>query len=167
MAKYEIIYLFSPQISEPEVKAEIEKTNGFLTELGGKITKEDYWGLKDLAYEIKHLKQGYYHVAWFELKKKNLETFCKKLKTLTSLLRFLITAKPKKEKIIPAVETKQTISLKPKSAPRKAEELQDTLFAPQAKSAPKKEKRETSKKPKAEMEDLDKKLEEILNEEVL
>jgi len=161
MAKYEIIYLFSPQISETEVKTEIAEANGFLAELEGKLTREDYWGLKDLAYEIKHLKQGYYHVAWFELEKDKLEAFTKKIKTLTPLLRFLITAKPKKEKIIPATEAKQTISVSQKPMAEKTAAKQPSAATPQ------KEKRKISQKPKAEMEDLDKKLEEILNEEVL
>lgn len=161
MAKYEIIYLFSPQISETEVKTEIAKANGFLTELGGKLTREDYWGLKDLAYEIKHLKQGYYYVAWFELKKNQLETFCKKLKTLTPLLRFLVTIAAKKEKTVPVAETKPTLSGDPKPAAEKAAAERRSI------ATPKKEKSRTPKKPKVEMEDLDKKLEEILNEEVL
>ncbi len=162
------MYLFSPQIPEKEAQEEIVKANDVIKELGGKIEKEEYWGLKDLAYEIKKYKQGYYHINWFTLNKEEVDSLKKKLKSIPPLLRFLITTFVEgQEIIIPQEKTEGSLeqvsaTLQPQIGTKKA-----ISRPPKETPSQKKKSSKTSKKPKAEMEDLDKKLEEILKEEVL
>ena len=166
MPKYEIMYLFAPQISEKEAQEKITQANHIIQELGGEIEKEEYWGLKDLAYKIERFKQGYYHITWFKLNQDQVDSLNKKLKSVTHLLRSLITTvTEEKEVVIQREEEGKTIKQVEPTLP-KLEAKKVSL--PQEETSPEKKKiSKTPKKPKAEMEDLDKKLEEILKEEVL
>lgn len=177
MQDYEIMYLFPPQIPPKEFKKEIDKLDEMIKKRGGKITQEEYWGLKELTYPIKHFRQGYYQVTWFQLKKENINELEQKLKLIPKLLRFLITileGKPflllkeeeeEKETKEPSKEfPKEPIKIvKPKEKKLKRKEPVQKVTK---KKKPKKEEKR-KKKEKASLKDLDKKLEEILGEEII
>lgn len=60
MNKYEVLYIISPDLSDEERNAVIEKFKGYVESNGGSISGIDNWGLKTLAYPIKFKKEGYY-----------------------------------------------------------------------------------------------------------
>jgi len=171
MPNYEVMYLFFPKISEKEAKAEIKKTNQIIKQLGGKIEKEEYWGLRELSYPIQHHKQGYYHVVWFKFKKDQVLKLNQKLKSINKLLRFLITqAEPKKliplEKQKTETEKEQREIRTTKIKPLKRKKA----TVPEKKESQIKEEKTEKKIPKtnkSDLKDLDDKLDEILKEEVL
>jgi small subunit ribosomal protein S6 len=57
--KYEIIFIVKP-LEEEAVNAVVEKFTKLIANNGGTIDKEDRWGKKRLAYEIKDENEGYY-----------------------------------------------------------------------------------------------------------
>jgi len=57
--KYEVIFIVKP-MEEDATNAVIEKFSKLITDNGGTIDKEDRWGNKRLAYEIKDCNEGYY-----------------------------------------------------------------------------------------------------------
>ena len=59
MRKYEVIFIVKP-MEEDATNAVIEKFSKLITDNGGTIDKEDRWGKKRLAYEIKDCNEGYY-----------------------------------------------------------------------------------------------------------
>ncbi|WP_196595359.1 30S ribosomal protein S6 [Pectinatus frisingensis] len=59
MRKYEVIFIVKP-MEEEQTNAVIEKFFGIITDNGGTIDKEDRWGKKRLAYEIKDCMDGFY-----------------------------------------------------------------------------------------------------------
>ena len=59
MRKYEVIFIVKP-LEEEATNAVIEKFSKLITDNGGTIDKEDRWGTKRLAYEIKDCTDGYY-----------------------------------------------------------------------------------------------------------
>ena len=59
MRKYEVIFIVKP-MEEEATNAVISKFTKLITENGGTIDKEDRWGKKRLAYEIKDCTEGYY-----------------------------------------------------------------------------------------------------------
>ncbi len=59
MRKYEVIFIVQP-LEEEATNAVIEKFSKLITDNGGTIDKEDRWGKKRLAYEIKDCTDGYY-----------------------------------------------------------------------------------------------------------
>ena len=63
MNKYEIMFIVKPDVEDDARNALIESFKGILTANGGTVDNVDEWGLRDLAYEIKDYKKGYYVVA--------------------------------------------------------------------------------------------------------
>ena len=67
MNTYELMVIYGSSIKESDVKDHISSIKDKIKELGGKTTKEDYWGLKRLAYEMKKNTSAYYIVLNLEL----------------------------------------------------------------------------------------------------
>ena len=59
MRKYEIIFIVRP-MEEEATNAVIDKFKNLIAKSGGTIDKEDRWGKRRLAYEIKDCMDGYY-----------------------------------------------------------------------------------------------------------
>ena len=68
MKKYEIMFIVRPTLGEDEVKKVIKDFGKILTSNGAKITNEKDMGQRELAYEIKDFKTGYYYVYNIEAK---------------------------------------------------------------------------------------------------
>jgi small subunit ribosomal protein S6 len=63
---YELMTIFRPEMAESDVRTEVDRLAGALTERGAEITATDFWGKRRFAYEIDHLNEGYYSVLRFE-----------------------------------------------------------------------------------------------------
>jgi small subunit ribosomal protein S6 len=63
---YELVTIFRPELAEADVRAEIAQVEKALAERGAQVKQSDFWGKRRLAYEIKHLNEGYYAVVAFE-----------------------------------------------------------------------------------------------------
>ena len=59
MRKYEVVFIVKP-LQEEAINSVVEKFSKLIVANGGKIDKEDRWGKKRLAYEIKDEVEGYY-----------------------------------------------------------------------------------------------------------
>ncbi len=66
MNKYELALVVDAKIEEEARVATVEKAKDYVTKFGGNITNVDEWGKKKLAYEIQHMKEGYYYFIQFE-----------------------------------------------------------------------------------------------------
>lgn len=66
MRTYELVTIFRPELAEADVRAEIAQVEKALAERGAQVKQSDFWGKRRLAYEIKHLNEGYYAVVAFE-----------------------------------------------------------------------------------------------------
>ncbi|MBR3362919.1 MAG: 30S ribosomal protein S6 [Bacilli bacterium] len=62
MKKYEIMFIVRPTLSEDEIKGVIKNFGEILTNNGAKIVAEKDMKQRELAYEIKNFKSGYYYV---------------------------------------------------------------------------------------------------------
>lgn len=66
MNSYEIMFIVKPTLSEEDTKKVIENFKNILTSNGAKITDTRDMGQKELAYEIKDFKSGYYYICTVE-----------------------------------------------------------------------------------------------------
>lgn len=57
--KYETIFIVSPDVSEDDTKAIVEKMKG-LIETSAQFESIDEWGKRKLAYPINDFNEGYY-----------------------------------------------------------------------------------------------------------
>lgn len=69
MKKYEIMFIVRPTLGEDEIKKVVDNFAGILTSNGAKVTETNEMGQRELAYEIKDFKSGYYFV--FEVEAEN------------------------------------------------------------------------------------------------
>lgn len=62
---YETVVIFSPLLSEEDVKREIAKITKTVTDAGATIVEERNWGLRQLAYPIQAKSNGIYYIMEF------------------------------------------------------------------------------------------------------
>ena len=66
MNKYELALVVDAKIEEDVRVATVEKAKEYVTRFGGAITEVEEWGRKKLAYEIQHMKEGFYYFIQFD-----------------------------------------------------------------------------------------------------
>jgi small subunit ribosomal protein S6 len=140
---YELLYLVSNKYTEDELKPIIEKVNRAINKRGGKITLMEEWGSKRLAYPIKHFSHGYYVLVEFDLEGKNVVDVDRDLRMMSEILRHQIVSKK--------VKTEEEI--------KKEQEISRKIAAKQSQE---KEEQKDKTKEKVNLEELDEKLEKIL-----
>ncbi len=60
MAFYEHVLIARQDISPQQVDALIEDITRTIVDLGGKVGKSEYWGLRNLAYRVNKNRKGHY-----------------------------------------------------------------------------------------------------------
>lgn len=63
---YELMFIFTPILSDEEFKAAQKKFSSFIQENGGEIVNENPWGLRSLAYQIQKKTTGLYVVIEYK-----------------------------------------------------------------------------------------------------
>lgn len=145
MNHYEILYLVPANLAEEELEQVKAAVKNLITKSEGKITQEDSLGKKKLAYPIKKVSQGYYLLYEFDLAGKALKKLNQELKITPKVLRHIIIKKAITEPSL-VDKTKELLEAEPVAA-AKAEKAEE--------------------KEKVKIEDLDKKLDEILDGDIL
>jgi small subunit ribosomal protein S6 len=147
MNNYELLYIVANQYTEEEAKNIQSKVNSMIEKIGGVLGYQENMGKKKLAYPINHVAHGYYFLAEFELEDgTKLKDISENLRLDKEILRAQIVTK--KEKTTEA-ELKKQKALREKNSTEEKETATPTT-----------EKPERTKK--ADMKDLDEKLDEIL-----
>ena len=95
MRKYEIMFIVKTTIGEDEVKATSKKFQDILTNEGAKIVDFNEMGQRELAYEIKDCKTGFYFVITCEASDKAVKEFDRLAAIDSNILRHLIINKEK------------------------------------------------------------------------
>ena len=136
MKNYELIYLSSPDLSKEELSLLREKIFSLIQEVGGELlgSLTNTSVRRKLASPVKNKDEAYFTTLDFHSEPEKLETLEKKLRLESQILRYLILVKPKPEKLF---------------EPKPAQILPRKTF---------------ESKPKVELKEIEKKLEEILGE---
>lgn len=92
MRNYEIMFIVRPTLGEDDVKKIVKTFKDIITKNEGKVTKEENMGQRELAYEIKDFKSGYYYVFEVEAKSdKAVKEFDRLALINNDIVRHLIT----------------------------------------------------------------------------
>jgi len=97
---YELAVLYHPDL-EIDLDKAAEKVNKIVTDNGGKITGEDNWGKRKLAYSIKNLDHAVYVFYKAEIPAQGVRKIEATLNITDEVIRFLIT-KPDEKAIAKA-----------------------------------------------------------------
>lgn len=93
MRKYELTYLISDEVSEADLNKVTGKVSGFIVAMKGKIEKEEVWGRRKLAYQIKKQDFATYVTLYFSLPADKVKEFDQELRLTTQVVRHLLLVK--------------------------------------------------------------------------
>ncbi len=169
---YEMLYIIPlSATSEDNVQSSMDQVTKILKEAGAEITRDDDWGKIKMNYPIKQYNHGNYVLLEFDLSPEKLKQVDNEIKINPSVLRHLIVKKDprlaaieekrKKEQALREMKETET----DQASPSAKEELPAASTAKKETSGQSSEKQETSAK--ASLDELDKKLDEILDESVI
>lgn len=92
MKNYENIYILRGSLTEEQAKKEIEEIKKYFEDVNT-YKKEndvnDFMGLKNLAYEIRGEKQGYYYITYFKGTEEQASKINLKLKNNDNVIKFI------------------------------------------------------------------------------
>ncbi len=151
MQHYELMVLLSPQIADSDLPAALEKVKQLLVERGAAMAKDEPLGRRKLAYPIQKARQGSYHLYQFDADTQAIEPLERALGLQTDVLRHLLIVR--KIRTPEQIEREEAIRAKIEAKRRAA------AVAAQPKVEVKPEPEE-----KVSLEELDKKLEKILED---
>lgn len=155
MGKYEILYIVHPDL-EASIDKITDRVRGFIESRGGKITYEENWGKRKLAYEIRKTDVGIYVLWYFESPKESLAKIERDLRLTEEVMRFMVLAK----------EDKLPVAAKPKKEVKEeVEEPKKPVKKTETKKVEKKEKPVKVEDEKARLKKLDEKLDALLGDE--
>jgi small subunit ribosomal protein S6 len=87
---YELMLIFDPSIEESKITEELSKITSIIEKNKGEILNKDIWGVKRLAYPIKHQENGFYALLHFNSDAKVLLELDRVNKINDKILRHLI-----------------------------------------------------------------------------
>jgi small subunit ribosomal protein S6 len=87
--KYEYVYLLRGDLSTSQVEEMTKKHIDLIEQYKGKVTKTEYWGLRNLAYRIKKNKRAHYCLLNLDVSFEGLKELQRTMSVNENVLRFL------------------------------------------------------------------------------
>ena len=89
MALYEHIYLARQDVSPQQVEEMTNALTAVLVAGGGKVTKNEYWGLKSLSYRIKKNRKAHYSLLNIDAPAPAVAEMERQMRINEDILRFM------------------------------------------------------------------------------
>lgn len=159
MKQYELLYVIPATHAENELQPVMDGVTKELTKLEAKITRNDMVGKLKLAYPIQKVRHGYYVMIDMELEPEKVASLDRALRLHSDVIRHQLGVKDSKAKPVMSLSSVDRIDRE--RPPRKRHER--TTTDRQAAAAPKKD----AKKADVNMEEIDKKLDKIVEGKIL
>jgi len=93
---YELLCLISNKFSETEVEPIRKTISKLVSDQGGKITFEEFWGKRKLAYPVGGFRHGYYYLLEFDIDGPKLIEVTNRLRLSNDILRHQLVKKHRK-----------------------------------------------------------------------
>ena len=88
---YETVFILTPVLSEQQAKDAVAKFRDILVAQGAEIVNTEEWGLRKLAYPIKHKNTGYYVLVEFNSESPVVAVLETEYRRDERIIRFLTT----------------------------------------------------------------------------
>ena len=89
MSYYESVFIARPDITTAQVESLTESLKQIIVENGGTTAKDEYWGLKSLAYKIKKNRKGHYTMINLEAPPAAINELERNMRLNEDILRFM------------------------------------------------------------------------------
>lgn len=155
MNHYELLYIVPLKMEDETAEPIINKVSELLKELGAEVTLNDNLGKRKLAYPINQVRYGFYVLLEFNIAPDALKKLERELQLDSNIIRFQIIKKK--------IKSDETIAREHALQQKlKTQRAHEDLAAAEAKLKPKMETITATR-----IDDLDKKLDEILENEMV
>ena len=119
MRLYESVIIARQDVSAAQVESLISDFSAIIENGGGKIHKNEYWGLRSLAYRIKKNRKGHYVMLNLEADAETLNEYERIMGLNEDILRFMTVS-------IEEVEEGPSVMMQAKSEKPQRSRHQDT-----------------------------------------
>lgn len=92
MNNYEMIVILKPNLEESSKTQALQRLYNAIEE-NGKLGEVDDWGIKKLAYEINHLKEGNYVLINFEAAPSLIRELERRAQITDQIIKYLVVKK--------------------------------------------------------------------------
>jgi small subunit ribosomal protein S6 len=96
--QYELMAVFSPDLTEEDLPGAIERVSGYITTAGGEVISTNHespWGRRRLAYAIRYqgrdVRDGYYVLYYFDIQSTQIAEIEREIGLNDRLIRHIIT----------------------------------------------------------------------------
>lgn len=101
MRRYETLVVLNPELPEAQTRETIDRARRLLTNVGAEEVEVQEWGMRDLSYEIRRHKRGYYVLLEYRATPELVVELERNLKIADEVLRFISVAATKSARKIP------------------------------------------------------------------
>ncbi|MFA5051825.1 MAG: 30S ribosomal protein S6 [Patescibacteria group bacterium] len=165
MQHYELLVMQSAKLDQAGQEAADRKILDLIAKHNGRITRHESMGKHKLAYEIKHETYGMYVLVEFDIEPAAIGECDRQLRLMPEVVRHLMVKKQVKTEAQIAEEKMIQEKVEQRLARERAEEKLAAAPPPPTPEEQAKTKAKDNEK-KISLEDLDKKLDDILKEEI-
>ena len=176
MEKYEILYILPAKHTEEELRALSNNIKEVVVSHGGEVNEEHHMGKRKLAYPISHVRHGHYYLIIFSAEQEIIDKLNATLLLMTELLRHLIIKRDPYIMGVPKLQEEYSIVRKDRERDHVPHRRPTSERKSELKTVGKDEKKDEKpgngpsadeKRDKITIEDLDKKLDKILTDDIL
>ena len=89
MALYEHVYLARQDVSAQQVEELTNQLTQVLADNGGKVTKNEYWGLKSLSYRIRKNRKAHYSLLNIDAPAPAVAEMERQMRISEDIIRFM------------------------------------------------------------------------------
>ena len=93
MNKYELALVVNAKVEDDVRTATVEKAKDYIARYGGVVTEVEDWGKKRLAYEIQHMREGFYYFIQFDAEADCPAEVEKHVRIMENVIRYLCVRK--------------------------------------------------------------------------
>lgn len=88
MRRYEMMVIVTDTVEEEEATEVLGRVKSVLSDQGGTLVDESWWGKRRFAYDINKRDHGYYAVLDFEVSNEGLKELERQMKISDNIVRF-------------------------------------------------------------------------------
>ena len=106
MNTYETLFVISLELEEGDINKTIDIVQDVITEGGGNVLKIDKWGRRQMAYEIRKKREGYYVLMHFQAPPTLIVELNRRYKLTDAIVRNLVLQlrKDQEEDLLRSIE---------------------------------------------------------------
>ena len=102
MRSYELVTIHRPDLAETDVRSAVDDIEKALRARSAEVGETELWGKRRFAYEIDHMKEGYYSVFYIDAEPGALDDMDRSLSLMDSVVRHKFIRTDNRKPVTPA-----------------------------------------------------------------